>query len=146
MQDLPRLKTSCLEEIGGDSRSTTLQTKEYGNREIITSGESPVTVAVKRDTWLIPVHRNNSSHESNISGNHDPDPVARAKVKSKKTMSKYEQSVTIAPQNKELKIGSPTLPMNRTTSKNLSCSRCWELKDRIFKVLKPYGLGESYSL
>lgn len=147
MQDLPRLKTSCLEEIGGDSRSTTLQTKEYGNREIITSGESPVTVAVKRDTWLIPVHRNNSSHESNISGNHDPDPVARAKVKSKKTMSKYEQSVTIAPQNKELKIGSPTSQMSRMMSKSLSCNRYWEEEmDRIFKVLEPDGLGKSYSL
>ena len=52
-----------------------------------------------------------------------------------------------APQNKELKIGSPTSQMSRMMSKSSSCNRYWEEEmDQIFKVLKPDGLGKSYLL
>ena len=94
---------------------------------------------------LVTVHR--SSNCANVaSGNHALAPVETIKLKSKVIMSKCKRSVMTAPQNKEPKTGSPTSQMNKTMSKNSSCSRCWEEKDRIFKALEPDGLGKSYSL
>ena len=89
---------------------------------------------------------NSNDPINNASGNRAQVPVATDKLKSNQIMNKCERSAMTVPQNKELKIGSPTSPMNRTTSKNLSCSRCWELRGRIFKALEPDGLGKSYSL
>ena len=90
--------------------------------------------------------RNNNDHVNNASGNHVLAPAAINKQKWKATMNKYERSVTTTLQNRGLKTGSPTSPMNRATSKNSSCNRCWEQRDRIFKALEPDGLGESNSL
>ena len=95
---------------------------------------------------LVTVPRNNDSLANDASGNHVLAPVVIAKPKWKQVTNKYERSAMIAPQNKGPKTGSPALPMSRTTSKNLSCSRCWEPRGRIFKELEPDGLGESYSL
>ena len=94
---------------------------------------------------LVIVPRNNDPVDS-ASGNHALVPVAIDKQKPKPITSKYERSVMIALQNKGPKTGSPASQMNKTTSKNSSCNRCWEWRDRIFKALKPDGLGESHSL
>ena len=101
---------------------------------------------MERGILLAIVHRNDSDLASNANGNPVLALAAIDKQKSNQTTNKYEQSVTTAPQNRELKTGSPTSLTNKTTSKNSSCSRCWEPKDRIFKALEPDGLGESYSL
>ena len=95
---------------------------------------------------LIIAPRSNNDFANNASGSHTLAPVAIDKLKSSQTMNKYEWSVMTAPQNKEPKTGSPTSLTNKTTSKNSSCSRCWERRGRIFKVLEPDGLGKSYSL
>ena len=101
---------------------------------------------MERDTLLVTVPRNSSDLDSEGSGNHALALAAIDKQKSKITTSKYERSVMTARQNKEPKTGSPTSQTNRTTSKNSSCSKCWELRGRIFKALEPDGLGKSYSL
>ena len=101
---------------------------------------------IKRGISLIIAPRNNPDPANNASGNHALALVATSKLKSRRAMNKYERSVMTAPQNKEPKTGSPTSPMSKTTSKNSSCNRCWEQRDRIFKELEPDGLGESYSL
>ena len=95
---------------------------------------------------LVTVPRNNSDPGSEDSGNHALVPVAIDKPRSRIITNKYERSAMTALQNKEPRIGCPTSPTNKTTLKNSSCSRCWEQRDRIFKELKPDGLGESYSL
>ena len=100
-----------------------------------------------KDTLLAIALRSNNEDASNVSGNHALAPAAIDKPKSNPLItSKCERSVTTVPQNREHKIGSPTLQTNKMTSKNLSCNKCWEQKDRIFKALEPDGLGESYSL
>ena len=101
---------------------------------------------MERDTLLVTVPRNNSALGNDDSGNRARAPVAIDKQKWKPITNKYERSATTAPQNRELKTGFPTLPMSRTTSKNSSCNKCWEQRDRIFKALEPDGLGKSYSL
>ena len=90
--------------------------------------------------------RNSDNPANNASGNHALALVIIDKRKSNQITNKYAWSVMTALRNKEPKIGSPTSLTSRTTSKSLSCNRCWERRDRIFKVLKPDGLGESYSL
>ena len=90
--------------------------------------------------------RNSDNTANDVSGNHALAPVEIDKLKSSQLMNKYARSVMTAPQNKEPKTGSPTSLTSKTTSKSSSCNRCWEQKDRIFKALKPDGLGESYSL
>ena len=90
--------------------------------------------------------RNSDSPANDASGNHALALVVIDKLKSNQIASKYVRSVMTAPRNKEPKTGSPTSLMSRTTSKSSSCNRCWEQRDRIFKALKPDGLGESYSL
>ena len=101
---------------------------------------------MERDTLLVIVPRNSSAPSSEDNGNHARAPVVIDKQKWRIITNKCERSVMTAPQNKELKTGSPTSPTNRTTSKNLSCNRCWEQRDRIFKALEPDSLGKSYSL
>ena len=90
--------------------------------------------------------RNSDNPASDASGNHALALVVIDKPKSNQITSKYVRSVMTVPRNKEPKTGSPTSLTSKTTSKNSSCSRCWEQRDRIFKALKPDGLGESYSL
>ena len=92
------------------------------------------------------VPRNSDDPANNASGNHALALVVIDKLKSNQITNKYARSVMTAPQNKEPKTGSPISPTSRTTSKSSSCNRCWEQRDRIFKALKPDGLGESYSL
>ena len=101
---------------------------------------------MERDISLAIVPRNSDDPANNVSGNHALAPVAIDKLKSSQATNKYERSATTTPRNKEPKTGSPTSLTNKTTSKNSSCNRCWEQKDRIFKALEPDGLGESYSL
>ena len=101
---------------------------------------------MEKDILLAIVPRNSDDPANNTSGNHALAPVAIVRPKSSQITSRCERSVMTALQNKEPKTGSPTLLMNKTTSKNSSCNRCWEQKDRIFKALKPDSLGESYSL
>ena len=99
----------------------------------------------KPDTLLIIAPRSNNVRDA--SGNHVLAPVTIAKQKQKKLTNKYERSAMTAPQNKELKIGSPTSQMSRMMSKSSSCNGYWEEEtDWIFKVLEPDGLGKSYSL
>ena len=100
---------------------------------------------MEKDTLLETVPRRNNP-VSDASGSHALAPVAIAKPKQKPVMSKSERSVMTAHQNKEHRIGSQTSQTSKTMSKNSSCNRCWEQKDRIFKALEPDGLGESYSL
>ena len=90
--------------------------------------------------------RNSDNPANDASGNHALALVVIDKLKSSQITNKYARSVMTAPQNKEPKTGSPTSRTNRTMSKNSSCSRCWELRGRIFKALEPDGLGESHSL
>ena len=90
--------------------------------------------------------RNSDSPANDASGKHALALVAIDKRKSSQITNKYGRSVTIAPRSKEPKTGSPTSPTSKTTSRSSSCNRCWEQRDRIFKALKPDGLGESYSL
>ena len=111
-----------------------------------TSGKLSVLTAIKRDTSLVIAPRSDSDSANNVSGNHALAPVIIDKLKSSQTTNKYARSVMTAPRNKEPKTGSPTSLTSRTTSKSSSCNRCWEQRDRIFKTLKPDGLGESYSL
>ena len=88
--------------------------------------------------------RNNNARISNASGSHALAPATLAKQKQKKTMNKYTRCAMTAPQNRGPKIGSPTLQMSRMTSRSSSCNKSEEEeKDRIFKELKPNGLGES---
>ena len=101
---------------------------------------------MERGILLAIVPRNSDNPANDASGNHALALVAIDKRKSNQITNKYVRSVMTVPQNKELKTGSPTSLTSRTTSKSSSCSRCWERKDRIFKALKPDGLGESYSL
>ena len=101
---------------------------------------------MERDISLVIVPRNSDDPANNASGNHALAPVEIDKPKSNQIMSKYVRSAMTAPQNREPRIGSPTSLTNKTTSKNSSCSRCWEQRDRIFKALEPDGLGKSYSL
>ena len=112
----------------------------------MTSGKSSVSTAMERDILLVIVPRNNSDFANDASGNHALDLAAIDKLKSNQITNKYVRYVMTALQNKEPKTGSPTLPTNRTTSKNSLCNKCWEPMDRIFKALKPDGLGKSYSL
>ena len=95
---------------------------------------------------LVIAPRSSSDPVNNANGNHAPAPVATDKPKLNIITNKYRQFAMTTPQNKEPRIGSSTSPMNKTTSKNSSCNRCWEEKDRIFKALEPDGLGKSYSL
>ena len=90
--------------------------------------------------------RNNDNLANNVSGNHALAPAEIDKPKWNPTMNKYVQSAMTAHPNKGPRIGSPILPMSKTTSKNSSCNKYWEQKDRIFKALEPDSLGESYSL
>ena len=90
--------------------------------------------------------RNSDNTANDVSGNHALAPVEIDKLKSSQLTNKYVRSVMTAPRNKEHKIGSQTSQTSKTMSKNSSCSRCWEQKDRIFKALEPDGLGKSYSL
>ena len=100
----------------------------------------------KRDTLLAIAPRNSNDPVNNASGNHAQVPVATDKSKSNPVTNKCEQSAMTALWNKELKTGSPISLMSRTMSKNSSCSKCWGLRGRIFKVLEPNGLGKSYLL
>ena len=93
---------------------------------------------------LIVTRSNNPADHAN--GNHALAPAATGKQKSRRITSRYGRSVMTALQNKGPKTGSPTSPTNKTTLRNSLCNRCWEQKGRIFKELKPDGLGESYSL
>ena len=99
-----------------------------------------------KDISLAIVLRNSDNPANDASGNHARALVVIDKRKSSQTTNKYVRSVTTAPRTNEPKTGSPTSLTNRTTSKSSSCNRCWEQRDRIFKALKPDGLGESYSL
>ena len=99
-----------------------------------------------KDILLVTVLRSSNEDANNVSGNPDRAPAATDKQKWKRVTNKCVRSVTTALQNKEPKTGSPTSLTNKTTLKNSSCNRCWELRDRIFKVLEPDGLGESNSL
>ena len=101
---------------------------------------------MERDISLAIVPRNNNDPVNNASGNHALAPAEIDKPKWNPTMNKYVQSAMTAHPNKGPRIGSPILPMSKTTSKNSSCNKYWEQKDRIFKALKPDSLGESYSL
>ena len=101
---------------------------------------------MERDISLAIAPRNDNDPANNASGNHALAPVAIARPKWKQVTNKYERFVMTAHPSKEHKIGSPTLPTNKMTSKNSSCNRCWEQKGRIFKALEPDGLGKSYSL
>ena len=99
-----------------------------------------------RDISLVIVPRNSDDPANNASGNHALVPAATDKPKSNQIMNKCERSVMTARQNRGPKTGSPTSPTSKTTSRNSSCNRCWGQRGRIFKALKPDGLGESYSL
>ena len=101
---------------------------------------------MEKDTSLAIAPRNSNNPANDASGNHALALVVIDKRKSSQITNKYARSVMTAPWNKEPKTGSPTSLMSRTTSKSSSCNRCWERRDRIFKALKPDGLGESYSL
>ena len=90
--------------------------------------------------------RNSDNPVNDASGNHALALVVTDKPKSSQITNKYVRSVMTALLNKEPKTGSPTSLTSRTTSRNSSCNRCWEQRDRIFKALEPDGLGESYSL
>ena len=112
----------------------------------MTSGKSPASTAIRKGILLVIVPRSNNDFASNASGSHALAPVAIDKLKSSQATNKYERSATTTPRNKEPKTGSPTSLTNKMMSKNSSCNRCWEQRDRIFKALEPDGLGESYSL
>ena len=100
---------------------------------------------IKRGILLAIAPRNNNDANGG-SGNHALDPAEIDRQILKKITNKCKRSATTALQSKGPRTGSPTLPMNKMTLKNSSCSRCWELRGRIFKALKPDGLGKSYSL
>ena len=148
MHNWQKWKTSYQEDINGGSPLKTLQIKDHKEETrmavVVISGKSSATVVMKRGTWLVAVHR---SHNNLINGNHIRVPVATDKQRWK-NKSKYSmQYVMTAQQNREPKIGSPTMPMNRTRSNNLSCSKSWEGdKERIFEVVKPRSLGKSFML
>ena len=101
---------------------------------------------MEKGILLAIARRNDNDPVNNVNGNHVLDPAEIARLTPKTTTNKYVRSVMTALQNKEPRIGFPTSQTNKTTSKNSSCNRCWELRDRIFKELEPDGLGESYSL
>ena len=138
--DWQKPKTSCQEATDGDKQLRT----QRGHRT--TSGKSSVSTVMGRDILLVIVPRNNNDPANDASGNHALALVVIDKLKSSQITNKYARSVMTALRNKEPKTGSPTSPTSRTTSKSLSCNKCWEQRDRIFKALKPDGLGESYSL
>ena len=133
-------KISCQEETDGGKRLPTQR------RHKTTSGKSSVSTVMERDISLAIVPRNSDDPASNVSGNRVLAPAVTVKQKSKVTTNKYARSAMTALQNREPRTGFPTLPTNRTMSKNSLCNRCWEPKDRIFKELEPDGLGKSYSL
>ena len=101
---------------------------------------------MEKGTSLAIAPRNNDNPANDASGNHALALVEIDKRKSSQITNKYARSVMTALRNKEPKTGSPTSLTSKTTSKSSSCNRCWEWRDRIFKALKPDGLGESYSL
>ena len=101
---------------------------------------------MEKGTSLAIAPRNSDNPANDASGNHALALVVIDKQTSSQITNKYVRSVMIAPRNKEPKTGSPTSLTNRTMSKSSSCNRCWEQRDRIFKALKPDGLGKSYSL
>ena len=111
-----------------------------------TSGKSYVSTVMEKDISLAIAPRNSDNPANDASGNHALALVEIDRLKSSQLMNKYVRSVMTAPRNKEPKTGSPTSLTNKTTSKSSSCNRCWGQKGRIFKTLKPDGLGESYSL
>ena len=139
-QDWPKQKTSCPEGIDGAKQRRT----QKGLKT--TLGKWSALTAIKRGILLAIVPRSSTDSASSASGNHVLGLAATNKPKSKATTNKYERFVTTALQSKGPKTGSPTSPTNKTTSKNLSCNRCWELRGRIFKALEPDGLGKSYLL
>ena len=101
---------------------------------------------MEKGILLATVPRSSDDPANNASGNPALAPAVIGKQKWRQITNKYARSVMTAPQNREPKTGSPTSQTNKTTSKNSSCSRCWEQRDRIFKALEPDGLGKSYSL
>ena len=138
--DWQKPKISCQEATDGDKQLRT----QKGHR--MTSGKSSASTVMEKDISLEIVPRNSNDLANDASGNHALDLVVIDKQKSNQITNKYVRSVMTALRNKEPKTGSPTLPTNKTTSKSSSCNKCWELRGRIFKALKPDGLGESYSL
>ena len=100
----------------------------------------------EKDILLVIVLKNSDDHANNASGSHTLAPAEIGKLKSSQITNKSVRSVMTVHQNKEPKTGSPTSLTSRMTSKSSSCNRCWEQRDRIFKALKPDGLGKSYSL
>ena len=90
--------------------------------------------------------RNSDNPANDASGNHARALVEIDRLKSSQLTNKYARSAMTAPRNKEPKTGSQTSLTSKTTSKSSLCNRCWGQKDRIFKALKPDGLGKSYSL
>ena len=133
-------KILCQEETDGARQSPT--PKEHKT----TSGKLSVSIVMEKGISLAIVRRNDNDPVHNASGNHVLGPAEIARLMPKKTTNKYVRSAMTALQNKGPRIGFPTSPTNKTTLKNLSCNRCWEPRDRIFKELEPDGLGESYSL
>ena len=133
-------KILCQEETDGVRPSPT--PKEHKT----TSGKLSVSTVTEKGISLAIVRRNDNDPVNNANGNHGLALVEIARLTPKKTTNKYVRSVMTALQNKGPRIGFPTSPTNKTTLKNSSCSRCWELRDRIFKELEPDGLGKSYSL
>ena len=140
MPDLRKRKTSYQEGIDGVRWSLI----QRGHR--MTSGKLFVSTVTGKGILLATVLRNNDNHANNVSGNHALAPAVIDKPKLSLITNKYMWFAMTAHQNKGPKIGSPTSPMSKTTSKNSSCNRCWEQRDRIFKTLEPDGLGKSYSL
>ena len=101
---------------------------------------------MEKGTSLAIAPRNSDNPANDASGNHALALVVIDKQKLSQITNKYARSAMTAPQSKEPKTGSPTSLTSKMTSKNSSCNKCWEQRDRIFKALEPDGLGESYSL
>ena len=69
---------------------------------------------IKRGISLTIAPRNSSDPANSNDGSHAQDQVAIGKPRPKKPTNKYEQFVTIAPQNRGPKTGFQTLPTSRT--------------------------------
>ena len=60
------------------------------------------------------VPRSSNDHANSGSGNRAPDLAAIARLMPKKLTNRCRRSVMTVPQNKEPRIGSPTLQTNKT--------------------------------
>ena len=135
----------------GTNRSTT-QPIGPTNSNPRNQGKLSVIAVETRDTLLAIAHRNphqtcvsHGSDKGNAACNRDPVEHVKIGQKNKKNPPMWGLYVMIGLQKREHENGSWMWPMKTKKWKTTSSPKLWGV-NRVFRMLKPDGLGESYKL